>query len=189
MSEFQSIQWDWADTKVHPAVRYPSTWVSGTDPTVGDKVIGMVKSFNPRVTTPKDVINSLNDYNQGFVSKPPEYYIDITCSPYGAGYETLLACLNGDRYFDIVLAPITDYDISEENVAVAQPTGAWGPELEVFKGCKATDMNERYAMGTEPTVTFTCRALRFAWKPGDVRKEFGNGYAGRVMSDEDLELT
>ena len=191
MSVHENVAWDWGDTKVHPAIQYPSSWVSGGDASTTGlaQVVGMIKSFNPRITTPKDVINSLNDYNQGFVSKPPEYYVDLTLAPYGTAYEQLLACLNGDRYFDVVLAPITDYGVTLEGIEVGQPPAAWGPVYEVFRGCKITDLNERYAMGTEPTVTFTCRALRFAWGAGDSRKEFGNGYAGRTITDTLLGLT
>ena len=189
MSVHKNIQWDWGDTKVHPAIQYPSSWVSGGATEGSPEVVGMIKSFNPRITTPKDVINSLNDSNQGFASKPPEYYVDLTCAPFGDAYIALLACLNGDRYFDIVLAPITDYSVTDENAEIGQPVAAWGPAYEVFRGCKITDLNERYAMGTEPTVTFTCRALRFAWGAGQDRKEFGNGYAGRTMTDAKLGLT
>lgn len=187
MSEQINIQWDWGDTKVHPAVGYPSTWVGATNlPTV----FGMLKSFNPRIVTPKDVIHSINDYNQGFVSKPPEYYIDLTCAPYGDAYKIMLSCLNGDRYFDVVLAPITDYTLpTVEQGNVGQPLTAWGPAKEVFKGCKITDLNERYALGTEPTVTFTCRALRFTLSIDGTDKTFGNGFNGRTMSDPDLDLS
>ena len=189
MSVIENVQWDWADTKVHPAVQYPSSWISGATTGASAQIVGQIKSFNPRITTPKDVINSLNDYNQGFVSKPPEYYVDLTCAPFGTAYEILLGCLNGDRYFDVVLAPVTDYGVTAEENQVGQPDAAWGPIFEVFKGCKITDLNERYAMGTEPTVTFTCRALRFAWGSGDNRKEFGNGYAGRTITDQKLGLS
>lgn len=187
MAEFESIQWDWGDTKVHPAVQYPSTHIELAS-SAEKTVVGMLKSFNPRIVTPKDVINSINDYNQGFVSKPPEYYVDLTCNPYGDAYNILLACLNGDRYFDIVLAPVTDYTTAAEQLLVGQPEAAWGPIFEVFKGCKATDFNERYALGTEPTVTYTCRALRFSWGAGADKKEFGNGFAGRTMADITLGL-
>ena len=27
MSQQINIKWDWGDTKVHPAIRYPSSWV------------------------------------------------------------------------------------------------------------------------------------------------------------------
>lgn len=187
MSEQIKIQWDWGDTKVHPAVGYPSTWVGGTNVKT---VFGMLKSFNPRIVTPKDVIHSINDYNQGFVSKPPEYYIDLTCAPYGDAYMIMLSCLNGDRYFDIILAPITDYvdKAIKERGNVGQPDVAWGPVLEIFKGCKITDLNERYALGTEPTVTFTCRALRFTLSINDVDRTFGNGFSGRTMTDSLLGL-
>ncbi len=188
MSEQINVQWDWGDTKVHPAVGYPSSWVGGTNVKT---LFGMLKSFNPRIVTPKDVIHSINDYNQGFVSKPPEYYIDLTCSPYGDAYNMMLACLNGDRFFDVVLAPITDYTAEgvSEQISVAQPAAAWGPVLEVFKGCKITDLNERYALGTEPTVTFTCRALRFTLSINGANQEFGNGFGGRTITDDTLGLT
>jgi len=169
------IPWDWADTKVHPAVKYPSTWVA--DPTDADTevLVGMIDSFNPRINTPKDIINSLNDSNQGMVSKPPEYTLDITCKPYGDGFDILLACQNGDRYFDIVLTPLENYTDSDAVVEVQQPTAAWGPIKEVFIGCKIISSADRYTMGTVPTVTFSIKALRFALR--DV--EFGNGRLGR----------
>ena len=185
MSELTNIQWDWGDTKVHPAIGYPSSWVGGSS---AKTVFGMLKSFNPRIVTPKDVIHSINDYNQGFVSKPPEYYIDLTCAPYGDAYKIMLSCLNGDRYFDVILSPVTDYSPASEAGSVGQPTASWGPALEVFKGCKITDLNERYALGTEPTVTFTCRALRFTLSVDDVNRTFGNGFSGRTMADSLLGL-
>lgn len=180
-STLQGVQWDWADTKVHPAIQYPSTWISGAEDDDNDPAIEMVDAFNPRIVTPKDPIHSLNDYNQGFVSKPPEYYVDITCKPYGAGYELLLACQNGDRYFDIILQPLNATD--NEAAEVGQPAGAWAPGYEVYKGCKVTNLSERYAYGTQPTVTFTCRALRFVLAEGQDQTEFGNGKQGRTAAE------
>lgn len=189
MSEFAQVKWDWADTKVHPAVRYPSSWVSGGQDSGAEDPISMVKSFNIRISTPKDVAGSYNQANQGFITKHPEYYVDITCNPYGDGYERLLSCMNGDRYFDVVLAPITNYMTDpSESTEVGQPSVAWGPTLEVMKACKVLDLNERYNMGTEPTVTFSCRALRFVWDEGQYRREFGDNIMGRTMKDEDLGL-
>ena len=57
MSEEVNVKWDWADSKVHPAIRYPSEWVEDVDDSDIEKVIAMIDSFNPRTVTPKDVIN------------------------------------------------------------------------------------------------------------------------------------
>lgn len=188
MSQQLNVNWDWADTKVHPAIRYPSSWVEGAPASGSENVIAMIDSFNPRIVTPKDVVHSLSDYGQGFVSKPPEYYIDITCKPFGNGYEALLACQNGDRYFDVVLAPLSNWKEGIENTEVGQPTGAWAPGLEVFIGCKVTNLTERYAMGVNPTITFSCRALRFAWGEGDAKNTVGDGWLGRTTSSSQLGL-
>ncbi|MBD3352110.1 MAG: hypothetical protein GF364_11540 [Candidatus Lokiarchaeota archaeon] len=187
MSSFVQNKWTWKDTEVHPAVRYPSSW---TNETPGDAaLVNMVKNFNLRISTPKDVAGSYNEANQGFISKHPEYYVDITCNPYGDGYATLLACMNGDRYFDVVLQDIGNYKTDPtENEEVGLPTGAWGPTYEVFEGCKVIDLNERYAMGTEPTVTFSCRALRFSWKESPNTQKVGNAVDGMYKSDDDLGL-
>jgi len=182
MSQNVEIRWDWADTKVHPAVRYPSLWVSGTTDVQKSPLIGMVDSFNPRIVTPKEVINSLSDGNQGMVSKFPEYYIDITCKPFGEGYELLLACQNGDRYFDVILLPLSNYTDEDDVVEVGQPDAAWGPLKEVFIGCKILNSNERYSMGTTPTVTFSCRGLRFALND----TTFGNGRLGRSYTRDEI---
>ena len=181
MAENINIKIDWADTKVHPAIRYPSSWVDDVDDTEATPLIGMIDSFSPRIVTPKDVISSLNDGNQGFVSKHPEYYIDITCKPHGEGYNMLLACQNGDRYFDIILLPIDNY-INADAKEVGQPAAAWGPQKEVFAGCKVTNMAERYAMNSVPTTTFSCRALRFSLQ--DV--EFGDGKKGRTYTRSEI---
>ncbi len=182
------VKYDWTDAHVHPAIRYPSVWISGASETI-DAVIGLVDSFNPRRVTPKDVINSLSDHNQGFVSKPAEYYIDITTKPFGEGYEMLLACQNGDRYFDIILAPAEQFDAQLVGNAAAGLNSAWKPGYEVFIGCKVLDNSERYAMGVVPTVTFSCRALRFVWGEGQDAKKFGDGLLGRQMTDAKLGLT
>lgn len=181
MAENINIKWDWSDSKVHPAVRYPSTWVQDVDDTETSPLIGMIDSFNPRIVTPKDVVSSINDGNQGMVSKHPEYYIDITCKPFGEAYDLLLAAQNGDRYFDVILLPIDNY-ISADTKEVGQPTGAWGPQKEVFVGCKITNLTERYAMGTNPTTTFSARGLRFALR--DV--EFGDGKKGRTYTRDQI---
>ena len=188
MSEEVNLKWDWAYSKVHPAIRYPSEWVEDVDDSDIEKVIAMIDSFNPRTVTPKDVINSLNDYNQGMVSKPPEYYFDITTKPYGEGYDKLLKCMNGDRYFDIVLAPISNWKSPDETKEIGQPDSAWGPQYEVYIGCKITNENSRYSMGVNPTSTFSCRALRFVLGEGQDAKEFGNGYQGRSMTASTLGL-
>lgn len=187
MSQQTTVKWDWADTKVHPAIRYPSSWVEDAPASGSEKIIAMIDSFNPRINTPKDVISSLNDGNQGFVSKFPEYFIDITCKPYGDGYTSLLGCQNGDRFFDIIMAPLANYGTTDES-EVGQPSGAWAPELVVFEGCKVLSSNERYAYGVTPTVTFSCRALRYAWKEGQDQVRVGNGLLGRTTSSSDLGL-
>lgn len=187
MSQQINVKWDWADTKVHPAIRYPSSWIEGGNASGSEKIIAMVDSFNPRINTPKDVINSLNDYGQGMTSKPPEYFIDITCKPFGDGYSALLGCQNGDRFFDIVLAPLADYGITDQS-EVGQPSGAWAPELVVFEGCKVLSSNERYSYGNVPTVTFSCRSLRYAWGEGQNQVRVGNGLLGRTTSSTDLGL-
>ena len=64
---------------------------------------------------------------------------------------------------------------------------AWAPGYEVFIGCKINDMTERYSIGTVPTVTFTCQALRF--QLGDVPNiVMGDGYKHRTYTDDQLGL-
>jgi len=185
MSQHQ-VKWDWADSKVHPAVRFPSAWVGGTGTPV---MIGLIDSFTPRKTTPHDPIHSLSDHNQGLVSRPAEYTVEVTTKPFGSGFLILQACQNGDRYFDIVLQPIEDYAgvTDEDDDNLGNNPSAWAPNYEVFIGCKINDMTERYAIGTTPTVTFTCQALRF--QLGDSPSlQMGDGYKHRTYTDSQLGL-
>ncbi len=76
------VKWDWADSKVHPAVRHPSAWVGGSTVTT---VIGLVDSFTPRKTTPHDPIHSLSEHGQGFSTRPAEYTVEVTTKPFGIG--------------------------------------------------------------------------------------------------------
>lgn len=187
---FTQQKWDWADSKVHPAVRYPSVWVGITG--TADTVIGMVDSFNPRKSTPHDAIHSLSEHNQGFATRPVEYTIDITTKPFGDGFKILEACQNGDRYFDIVLQPIDQYTAAttdDETGSLGNNPSAWGPGYEVFIGCKVNDNAQRYAIGTVPTVTFTCQGLRFSLSSGLTNESFGDGYIHRTLSDSDIGLS
>jgi hypothetical protein len=183
-------QYDWADLRVHPGVKYPSAWVGVTAVPIA---IGMVDSFTPRKTTPHDIIDSLNDHNQGMSTKAARYTVDVTVKPFGSGFEILQACQNGDRYFDVVLQPLADYAGAPSQVtglnprdSAGEPTSNWGPGSEVFIGCKVNDSSERFSIGTVPTVTFSCSALRF--KYGSTNKEFGNGYQNRLTTDDALGL-
>ena len=181
-----AVKWDWADSKVHPAVRYPSAWVG----TAGQpKIIGLIDSFAPRKTTPHDAIHSLSEHGQGFASRPGEYIVEITTKPFGDGFDILQACQNGDRYFDIILQPLDEYEgITEEQTeGLGNNPSAWSPGYEVFIGCKVNDEGERYAVGTVPTVTFTCQALRF--QLGDTDPVVvGDGFTHRTYTDTKLGL-
>ena len=58
---WKDIKGDWHDLAVVPAVRYPSTWVAGASAGSIDVVIATVESFNPRISTPGEIIDSLNN--------------------------------------------------------------------------------------------------------------------------------
>lgn len=178
----------WDDSKVHPAVRYPA---GGT--TTGSKsetLIAMVDTFNPRTTTPKNVIHSLNSHNQGLADLPHEYYVDITCKPYGSGYAILSQCQHNNRYFDILLQPLADSTSSSytgnENIGLQDD--AWSPGLEVYGRAKVIDKSESYAKESDvPSVTFNCRAMRkISFDESDV--EYGDGQTERTRSDTEIAL-
>ena len=88
-----------------------------------------------------------------------------------------------------LLQPIEDYAgiTDEDDSGLGNNPSAWGPGYEVFVGCKINDMTERYAIGTTPTVTFTCQALRFQLGDSPLIV-MGDGYTNRTYTDEQLGL-
>lgn len=183
-------KYTWDDSKVHPAVRYPAAADISDEENVPDStLIAMVDSFNPRTTTPKNVIHSLNSHNQGMADLPHEYYVDITCKPYGSGYAILSQCQHNNRYFDILLQPLGDIDSEysgHEGVGLQEE--AWGPALEVYARVKVVDKSENYAKESDiPSVTFNCRAMRKA-SFDDTNIEYGDGQTERTQADDDIDL-
>lgn len=174
--------YDWADAKLVPAIAYPSAWIA----TQGSGVIcGMLESFNPRNNTPHDIIDSINNHNQGTVKKPARYTVDLVSLPYGKAFELLQMVQNGDRYFDVILAPLQFFDASGAlDTGAGLPINAWATEYSVYKGCKVEDKGGRYSMGTKPAVTFSCIAMRYTYDPtGTVNVTVGDGWTGPSTSD------
>jgi len=187
-----ATQYDWSDAKLVNAVSYPSSWVASPSGTNQERVMGMVESINPRVSTPFDIIDSINNHNQGTVKKQARFTLDIVTLPYGKGFELLQMCQNGSRYFDITLAPAANFedDPTAQDGNVGQPTNTWATELAVFKGCKVIDKAERYAIGAKPTVTFSCIAMRYVGNKLSAAKkvEIGTGFSGPQKTDTELGI-
>jgi hypothetical protein len=189
---FQRTNWDWDQALVHPAVNYPSNRVSSPG---GDKVIATVQNFNPTFNTPHRRNHSLNESNQGLFSLPQEYDFEITVRPFGTGYEILTRCQHGDRYFDVSLQPIADYQEDPPNENTGVPTGNWGPNILIMEGCKVNTRDERYSYTDQPTVTFSCVATKVASDlnsdgsiASDGTERFGDG-DGNQLTDSELGLS
>ena len=62
---WNDLQVNWDDSKVVLAVRYPSTLIGSDSESseIKEIVIGTVESFTARVTTPGEIIDSLNNGN------------------------------------------------------------------------------------------------------------------------------
>jgi len=186
------VPYDWSDAKLVPAISYPSTWVTDATNAAQERVMAMIESFNPRTSTPKDIIDSINNHNQGTVKKPKRFTFDVVTLPYGKAFELLQMCQLGDRYFDIILAPAENFEEAPitDDGDVGQPDNTWATELAVFKGAQVIDKAERYAVGTKPTITFSCIAMRYVFNKLSQQKkvEIGAGYIGAQQSDTKLGI-
>lgn len=186
---WNQITVDWSDSEVVPSIRYPSTWVSADD-TV-DYVFASVESCNPGEDTPGEILDSINNWNMGNIEQPSRYTLEIACFPHGKAFDLLNKCSMGRRYFDIVLAPADYFDANlTPNENVGQPTGAWNPVKEVYKGCKVRRKGSRYSIGTKPLITFSCTALRKGTDQGadGTVIEMGNGTKDLTATDAELRL-
>lgn len=193
MSAWKDVKIDWSDAKVVPAIRYPSVWIgTDSDTTKTQEIVfATIESFNPRASTPGDIIDSYNNHNQGNVERPARYTMDLVVMPYGDGFKLIHKMQAGRRYFDIVLARAEDHDSSQDaSDDVGLPTQkAWALVRVVFVGCKVRDQNQRYSIGAKPLVTFSCTALRYTFNESQaVNIQLGSGFKGVNASDAELGL-
>jgi len=186
---WNQIDFDWSDSEVVPAIRYPSLRMSA-DATV-DYVFASVENINPSREYPGDIIDSLNNHNMGNIEKPARFTFEVSTIPYGKAFDLLHKCSIGRRYFDIVLAPADYFDVQlTPDSNVGKPTNAWNPGKTLFKGCKVRRISERYAIGTKPLVTFSCTALRYGMDQASngTMVEIGNGVKDLSVTDSELRL-
>ena len=184
---FTSLTMDWSDAAVVPAIRYPSVFLGSTDLS-GDFVFASVESFDPGRSTPGLIVDSLNNHNMGNIEQPSRYTCNLVCLPTGKAFELINECSNGRRYFDLILAPASYFDVPTIDESVGDVENAWGIGKAVFVGCKVRDTRERYSVNGKPTVTFSCTAMRYSMGEGDSRIEIGNGRSGPQMSDASLGI-
>ena len=192
MSAWKEVNIDWSDAKVVPAIRYPSAWIGSDSESTQSKeiVFATVESFNPRASTPGDILDSLNNHNQGNLERPARYTFDIVVMPYGDGFDLITKCQNGRRYFDLILMAAEDFDGTQDpSKDVGLPTTPWSPVRVVFEGCKVRDQNHRYSTGGKPLVTFSCTALRYRFNQSTaVNIQLGSGFKGINATDVELGL-
>ena len=143
--------------------------------------------------TPRDIIDGLNNHNMGTVRKQKRYTFDLTMFPHGKAFDLMNKIQDGERYFDLVLAPAEFFDAADKAAGVGQPTGAvWTIGKAVFQGAWIEDSSHRFNVGGEPAVTYTCKSLRYVFDQNQdgqgVYVILGNGLVGASSTDSELKM-
>lgn len=187
---WSNVKADWTDAAVIPAIRYPSAWLDNANAEeLEDQVFAVIDNFSIGDSTPGEINDSLNNQNMGNIEQPARYTSEITVFPTSDAFKLMKYVQNGRRYFDLVFMPASNFE-GADAITGLSAQGVWGLEKQVHVGCKVRDADQRYAIGTKPTVTFSCTALRSNVKASEDISSlgFGDGHAYGNTSDEDLGI-
>lgn len=187
--DWSEIKADWDDGQLVVAIAYPSILSANPEESV---VMAQIESFTPRISTPHDINDSLNNHNMGKIDKPARFTFDLNVFPHGKAVDLLNKIQYGNRYFDLVLAPASYFDAVEKAESAGQPvTNVWVEGKAVFRAAFVNDKSTRISVGSKPVTTFSCGALRYVFdqfQDGSRMLIIGNGFASLSATDAEVGL-
>jgi len=140
--------------------------------------VAVIDQVTKSESTPKKIIDSITQFNQGAVDLPHRYSFTLRIRQNCDAWEALAWLMYNDRYFHL--------DIAEEEGGgnENQPEQAkWLPILELLKFCKVEGHSDTIVTDDIPVSVFRCIALRRGMASIGQGKLFG---AGVHFSDDDV---
>lgn len=190
--EFEKFHdYSWGDTRMTFCIKYPSEKDSlDTGTEVKHYIVG-IERVVPRTESPHDPIDSIQEYNQGLRTRQKRYFFTLTTKEKGSGFVMLMALQEGDRYFDIVIAP--DTVVRAGTLAIATTKQLWGLVKAMYVGCKVNGSSATYEIADIPRRDFDGIAIRVGYDMWDdsgmIGELFGDGFSGPAKTDAELGLT
>jgi len=145
-------------------ITYPSSLLGGETSTI---TIFGVDRGSLDVSRNWEKINSVEEFNQGFVAKPIDFTITIAVKERGKGFETLRRLASAGTLFDIecdLLRETNDSTIvgerSEEEDAQPSDYEPWLKGFESYQGCVVNREGSTVEIATFPIREFECIFLR-----------------------------
>jgi len=182
--------YSWEDVKMTFAVVYPSQFLGEPAVTKTRYIVG-IERVTPRTESPHDPVDSIQEYNQGLITKQKRYSFTATTKERGSGFEMLMALQEADRYFDLVIAP--EATLHDGSFEISTDKKLWTLVETMYVGCKVNSSSATYEIADIPRRDFDCVGLRSKYQMWDATGMkniiFGDGNVGPSQSDFDLGLT
>lgn len=141
------------DVKLIWLVNFPSRIFNAGNINSGSLEILGVDRSSISITRPLTRINSLEQYNQGFIDGVPDIRVTIFTKESGTTFEQMRRLSATKIPFDVSL---NLEDLLEDNTH----EGIWIDGYEEFLGCRVTSERTNYAVADFPVREFECMALR-----------------------------
>lgn len=153
----------WWEVKPFWKVSAPSVIV-GT-PTIEFAIYGVERSSG-EISRDWERIHSVEQFNQGYVAKPPDIRFTIAIKEHGPAFEKLRRLSKGGIIFDVTCDLIRDTEadsgyygdnkgeLSEANYI------QWMDGFEKYIGCVVSRESQTIEIGAFPIREFECMALR-----------------------------
>lgn len=148
------------DVKLMWNVNFPSRiFNAGSVQSGSFELLGVDRS-SISITRPLTRINSLEQYNQGYIDGVPDIRVTIFTKESGESFEAMRRLAATKIPFDVSL---NLEDALEDNLH----EGIWVDGYEEFLGCRVTSERTNYAIADFPVREFECMALRHYIKESD----------------------
>lgn len=149
-------------------VSYPSSlYTSGTGTIDNFEIYGADRS-SISISRNLTRINSLEQYNQGYINGVPDIRITIFEKEEGPSFEILRRLSARNIPFDVEL---NLYPEGEDNDS---GMGDWMNGYEKFLGCRVVNERSNYNIAEFPVREFECMALRHSISQPDSEISIGN---------------
>lgn len=157
------LKWD---VKPIWSITYPSIIIDDNDRKTIE-IYGVNRTAGD-ITRNWEVIDSIEQFRQGFVAKPSDIRITIAVKERGKAFEVLRRLGKGAILFDVECS-IVDDDTQNEVV------GNWLEGFEKYIGCVITRETQTIDIGEIPIREFECLALRHSLLNVDTLSELIEG--------------
>ena len=143
------------DVKLIWNVTFPSSiFAPGSIESKTFEIFGIDRSAI-NINRPLTRINSLEQYNQGYIDGVPDIRVTIFTKESGQSFEQLRRLSAKKIHFDVSLTLAND-SVTPDN----SYEGIWIDGYEEFLGCRVTGERTNYSVADFPVREFECMALR-----------------------------